>query len=95
MISKEEVVEALKQVYDPELQLDVWTLGLIYEIIPSEEKVEIKMTLTTPFCPYGPMLTEEVENKIRKETGAKEVLIELVFEPPWQPTDELKAMLGV
>ncbi|MBI3034394.1 DUF59 domain-containing protein [Candidatus Woesearchaeota archaeon] len=95
MIEKKQVIEALKACFDPELQVDVWTLGLIYDISLSGGKVSIKMTLTTPFCPYGPQLIEEIEQKVKGIDGVIEVSIELVFEPSWQPSDELRAMLGV
>lgn len=95
MVEKKQVIEALKACFDPELQIDVWALGLIYHIGLSDGKVDIKMTLTTPFCPYGPQLIEEIEQKVKEIDGVSEVAIELVFEPPWQPSDELRAMLGV
>ncbi|MBI4438648.1 metal-sulfur cluster assembly factor [Candidatus Woesearchaeota archaeon] len=95
MATKEEVISALKTCYDPELQIDVWTLGLIYEInLPSDDKAEIKMTLTTPFCPYGPALLEDIENAVKNACDV-DVDIELVFDPPWQPSEELRAMLGL
>ena len=96
MVEKEKIIDALKKCFDPELQIDVWTLGLIYAIeISQEGKVAIKMTLTTPFCPYGPQLMEDVEDKIKAVDGVKTAAIELVFDPMWQPSEELRAMLGV
>ncbi|MBI5391995.1 metal-sulfur cluster assembly factor [Candidatus Woesearchaeota archaeon] len=95
MISKEQVIQALKQCEDPELQIDVYTLGLIYDIRCSEEKVDIKMTLTSPMCPYGPWLLNEVETNVKEITNAKEVKIDLVFEPLWQPSEEIKLLLGI
>ena len=56
--------------------------------------VKVKMTFTTPACPYGPMLIEEVKNKLT-EAGAKSVDIEIVFNPPWKPSEDLRAMMGV
>ena len=95
MLTKEHVIETLKQVYDPEIQVDVWTMGLIYDIKVQDKKVHIIMTLTTPMCPYGPMLLEEVKARIKEDTGAEEVQIDITFEPPWQPSQELRMMLGV
>ncbi len=92
---KQQVINALKSCYDPELQIDIWNLGLIYSVKVNSGIVEIKMTLTTPFCPYGPELMDEIESKIKNEKGVKEVKIDLVFDPPWQPSEELKAMLGI
>ncbi|HLC19867.1 MAG TPA: metal-sulfur cluster assembly factor [Candidatus Nanoarchaeia archaeon] len=95
MIDKEHVIETLKQVYDPEIQVDVWTLGLIYDIKIIEKKVHILMTFTTPMCPYGPMLLEEIKARVKEDTDAEEVEIEVTFEPPWQPSEDLRMMLGV
>ena len=94
-ISKEKVIEALKNVIDPELHVDVHTLGLIYNIETKDEEVVITMTLTTPFCPYGPILLEEVKRNVRAKTKAKKVEVNLTFEPLWTPPDDLRAMLGM
>ena len=93
-LTKERLVEALKQCYDPELNMDVWTLGLIYDHQVENDNVKIKMTFTTPVCPYGPVLIEDVKSKLTG-AGAKSVDIEIVFDPPWKPSEELRAMLGV
>ncbi|MBI3051645.1 metal-sulfur cluster assembly factor [Candidatus Woesearchaeota archaeon] len=95
MPDKEELIELLKTCFDPELQIDVWTLGLIYDLRLEAATVNVKMTLTTPFCPYGPQLLEEVEGKLMQAEGVKKVNIDLVFDPPWQPSEELRAMLGI
>lgn len=94
--TKESVIEVLKQVYDPEIQLDVWSMGLIYRLDVREDgTVHILMTLTTPACPYGPMLIEEIRARVKDEAEAKDVQLEITFDPPWQPSEELRAMLGV
>ncbi len=95
IIKKEEVIEALKKVVDPELNIDIWTLKLIYNIDIKKDDVSIKMTFTSPFCPYGPMLLEDVKQKVKAIKAVKKVDIEVVFDPPWQPPDELKTMYGV
>jgi len=95
MVTKEEVIEALKKVEDPEIRIDVWTLELIYNVDISDDKVKIKMTLTTPACPYGPMLISEVKSKVMELEGVKNVDVEVTFDPPWEPSDELRATLGV
>ena len=97
MITKESVINVLKQINDPEILVDVWTMGLIYNIKINEKKkvITITMTLTTPMCPYGPMLLEEIKVRLKEDTGAKEVILNLTFDPPWQPSDELRMMLGV
>ena len=96
MVKQEQVVDVLKTVEDPELMMDVWTLGLIYEVKVKKDTVHIKMTFTTPMCPYGPMLLEMIEDALKeKYREIKEVKIEVVFEPPWEPSEELRAMFGV
>ncbi len=96
MVKKEEIIEALKTCFDPEIQMDVWTLGLIYDIdIKGEKDVTIRMTFTTPMCPYGPMLMDDVYHKLNDIGGIGKVKIDITFEPPWKPSDELRAMLGI
>lgn len=96
MPTKEDVMDALKEVNDPEIGIDVVTLELIYNINVSENgKVDIKMTFTTPMCPYGPMLLEEIKAKVSEINGVKEVNVDVVFDPPWQPSEQLRATLGV
>ncbi|MFH2020019.1 MAG: metal-sulfur cluster assembly factor [archaeon] len=95
MVEKSKIIDALKTVYDPELGMDVWSLGLIYEIKIIGSDVFIKMTLTTPMCPYGPMLMEMIEEGVKQIKGVKIVKLELTFEPLWQPSDELKTMMGM
>ena len=91
----EKVREALKECIDPEIRLDIITLGLVYGINVSGEKAKIKMTFTSPMCPYGPALVEDVKSKVEAVPGIKESEVEIVFNPPWQPSEELKAMLGI
>ena len=93
-LTKESLVEVFKKCYDPELQLDIWTLGLVYDYNVENDNVKVKMTFTTPACPYGPMLIEEVKSKLT-EAGAKSIDIEIVFDPPWKPSEDLRAMLGI
>jgi metal-sulfur cluster biosynthetic enzyme len=96
MVTKEKIIDALKTVYDPELNIDVWSLGLIYEIKIDKDLVKIKMTFTTPMCPYGPMLVVNIEETVKTSVkGVKKVKTEVVFEPMWQPPEELKAMYGI
>ena len=85
----------MKKCKDPEIHIDVWTLGLIYNLDIKESKVDIKMTFTTPLCPYGPMLVDDIKSKLTEHPDINEAEIEVVFEPPWKPSDELKATLGV
>ena len=87
------VIEITKEVTDPELGIDIWTLGLIYDI-KLEEKVKIILTLTSPMCPFGPQILGELKQKL-EEKGYKDPTLTLTFNPPWAPDEELRAMLGV
>ena len=95
MATKEEIIEVLKTIEDPELFLDIWFLGLIYSIEQDESKVNIEMTFTTPMCPAGPQLVGEVKTKVSNLEGVQEVDVKVVFSPPWQPSDEVKGLLGM
>jgi len=95
MIHKEQILEALAKVKDPELGLDIVELGLIRKITPDEEGVEILMTLTSPFCPFADKLIGQVEKEVGKLDDAGLVRVEITFDPPWEPTPELKEKLGL
>ena len=94
MLTRDEVIDILKTCRDPEIDMDIWALGLVYDIAITETSVAVTMTFTTPYCPYGPMLVEEVKGKLGKLPGIQHVDVNVVFEPPWQPSEELRAMLG-
>ena len=95
MTNKEKIIEILKTINDPELFIDVYKLGLIYNVNIENEKVDITMTLTTPMCPFGPQLIEQIKTQVGSLEGVKEVNIDLVFEPAWQPSEEIKMELGI
>ena len=98
MVEKEQVIEVLKKVYDPEIQLDIWSLGLVYNVGVEGNKVRILMTFTSPMCPYGPALMDDVRRQISAIDGVGEVEIELTFNPVWGPekmTEEAKIALGI
>lgn len=83
---EQRIVEALKTVYDPEIPVDIYELGLIYEVdIRAENSVYLKMTLTSPMCPVAETLPPEVEEKVRLVEGVASVELDLVWEPPWEP----------
>ncbi len=92
-ITEAAIIAQLKTVIDPEIHVDVYSLGLIYNIAISEEGIDILMTLTTPFCPYGDQIIQNVE-KVLGIFGV-EVRVNITFEPEWEPSEELKASLGV
>ncbi|MBI3966590.1 MAG: metal-sulfur cluster assembly factor [Chloroflexi bacterium] len=100
--TEEQVIEKLKDVYDPELGLNIVDLGLVYGVdpMPDDEKVNVRMTLTSPGCPYGPMLMGQVHTTILTEfPDVKDVSIDLQWSPPWDPremaSEEVKMMLGI
>ena len=81
---REQVEDALRQVYDPEIPVNIFELGLIYGIDVSEEgAVQIRMTLTAPNCPAAGAMPGEVESRVAAVEGVKEVTVELVWDPPW------------
>ncbi|HLC63168.1 MAG TPA: metal-sulfur cluster assembly factor [Candidatus Nanoarchaeia archaeon] len=94
MHNKEQAIEILKKINDPELDLDIYTLGLIYELDVKDKAVKIKMTFTSPMCPFGPQLVSTVKSEFVKK-GFNEPAVEITFNPPWQPSEDLRAMLGV
>lgn len=93
------IVMALRQVYDPEIPVNVYDLGLIYEIaVDNDHKVNIKMTLTAPNCPIADVVVESVAEAVRDVPGVVDVAIELVFEPEWNKdmmSEEARIELGL
>lgn len=80
----DQVLEAIKTVYDPEIPVNIWELGLIYSVdIDEENKVHVKMTLTSPACPVAESLPMEVQEKIMQVEGISDVDLRVVFSPPW------------
>ena len=83
-INKEDIVNQVKEVFDPEIPVNIYDLGLIYEIkIDEEKKVEVIMTLTSPNCPVAESLPKEVSQKIKNLNGMKSLAVYLTFDPPW------------
>ena len=81
---EQKIVSMLKTVYDPEIPVDIYELGLIYRIEVKEgNAVEIDMTLTAPNCPMADMLVEDIHKQVSKVKGVGEVIVEIVFDPPW------------
>jgi len=98
MVSQEVVTEALKEIYDPELQYNIVDLGLVYDVDVKDGDVHILMTLTTPACPIGPMIIAQIEEMVRILPGVKDVDVELTFDPMWSPemmSGEARAGLGL
>ncbi|HEY0112366.1 MAG TPA: SUF system Fe-S cluster assembly protein [Allosphingosinicella sp.] len=95
----EAVIEALKEIYDPEIPVNIYDLGLIYDVeITPERHAMIKMTLTTPHCPVAESMPGEIELRVGAVPGVGHAEVELVWDPPWDPqkmTDEAKLELGM
>ena len=91
---KRDIVKALRQVYDPEIPVNVYDLGLIYEInIDDDHKVSLKMTLTAPNCPMVDMLIEDINEALLDVPGITDASIEIVFDPPWDKSRMSEAAL--
>jgi len=97
VVTREDVVEALHQVEDPELGMDIVELGLFYDAEIDGEKVKVVHSLTSMGCPAGPMIQEGIADAVRSVDGVGEVEVELTFDPPWTPdrmSDDAKFILG-
>ncbi len=97
-VTKEDIYEALKSVYDPEIPVNVVDLGLVYDVQVNESDVYVQMTLTFPGCGMGPYIGQQAEWAIQELDGVEEVQIEMVFDPPWSPeliSEEARAQLGI
>tara|TARA_B100000214_G_scaffold28816_1_gene18707 strand:+ start:962 stop:1288 length:327 start_codon:yes stop_codon:yes gene_type:complete len=94
----EKIVKELKSIFDPEIPVDIYELGLIYDVFVNEDnEVKILMTLTTPNCPVAETLPQEVEEKIRSIDEVKTAEVEITFDPPWTRdlmSEEAKLELG-
>jgi FeS assembly SUF system protein len=98
LVTKEDVVKVLRDCYDPEIPINVWDLGLVYDISINGDKVHVKMTLTAPGCPMHTMISQDVKSKLESIEGVKQGTVEMVWEPPWSPdkmSEEAKAQLGI
>ena len=80
---KEKVIAEIKKIYDPEIPVNIYELGLIYDVLIIEKNVKVKMTLTTPNCPVAESLPKEVKESIMEIDGVDKVDLDLVWEPPW------------
>ena len=80
---KNKVIDEIKKIYDPEIPVNIYELGLIYDILIIENHVKVKMTLTTPNCPVAESLPKEVKDTVMKVKDVKKVDLDLVWDPPW------------
>jgi metal-sulfur cluster biosynthetic enzyme len=96
-VDKEQVFDALKRVYDPEIPVDVVNLGLVYDVSIDDDRIAVKMTTTASGCPVGNYIVAQAKRAIGRLEGVKEVDVELVYDPPWQESmisEEGRRMLG-
>ena len=98
LMMEAEILEALREVYDPEIPVNIYDLGLIYDVNVDEQGVvDIEMTLTSPACPVAGILPGQVEQKVREVPGVADVTVDLVWEPAWsmdRMSEEAKLELG-
>ena len=97
MPTREQVVDSLHQVEDPELGMDIVDLGLLYDVEVDGPKVKVTYTLTSMGCPAGAMIQEDIDRVVRELEGVEDVESELTFEPPWSPermSEDAKFILG-
>jgi metal-sulfur cluster biosynthetic enzyme len=97
MVDEEDVIEALSNVIDPELGLDFVELGLIYDVEIDGGNISITFTLTTPACPIGPQVSEQIQEFVGEIEGVDQVIPNMVFTPPWTPekmSEDAKFALG-
>jgi metal-sulfur cluster biosynthetic enzyme len=97
MATTDEVIEALRQVHDPELGMDIVELGLLYDAQVDSSKVTVVYTLTSLGCPAGPLIHEQIHEALRDLPDIEEVDVQLSWEPPWSPermSDDAKLLLG-
>ena len=102
-LNEQQVIDALMPIQDPELHLGIVDLGLIYEVRVAPagdgEDVKVRMTFTSPFCPYGPALKNQVQQSVAKLPGVQTAQVEIVFTPPWDPrtmaSEDARIALGL
>jgi metal-sulfur cluster biosynthetic enzyme len=97
MATREEVLEVLRQVEDPELGMDIVDLGLLYEVDVEDSTAKVVYSLTSMGCPAGPLIAQDIDSAVRQVEGIENVELELTFDPPWTPekmSEDAKFILG-
>jgi len=95
---REQVIAEIRKIYDPEIPVNIYELGLIYDVKVKDDKAKIIMTLTTPNCPVAESMPQEVKEKSRALDSVREVEVEITFDPPWDKSmmsEEAKLELGI
>ena len=98
MVTKEQVYEALQDCYDPEIPVNIVDLGLVYDVEVEDDNVAVKMTLTTPGCGMGGMIASNAQSLIMEIPGVKDANVDLVWDPPWDPSrisEDAREKLGI
>ena len=98
MPTREEVIEVLRQVEDPELGMDIVDLGLLYDVEVEGPKVKVTYSLTSMGCPAGPLIEQDIDATARSLEGVEDVEMQLTFDPPWTPdkmSEDAKFILGI
>jgi metal-sulfur cluster biosynthetic enzyme len=98
MLTREVVLKALTEVYDPEIPVDIVNLGLVYEVSIEDGRVAVKMTTTAPGCPVGDYIARSAERAISRLEGVREARVQVVYEPPWNEgmiSDVGRKLLGI
>ncbi len=97
MPTREELIEVLRQVEDPELGMDIVDLGLLYDVQVEDATARVTYSLTSMGCPAGPLIAQDIDTVVRQVEGIEDVELELTFDPPWTPdkmSDDAKFILG-
>lgn len=97
MVNEEQALDALREVYDPEIGVNIVDLGLVYETKIEDSSIDIEMTLTSMGCPVGPMLIQQIQEVLKGLDGVQDVNVNLVWSPPWHPemmSEDAKLELG-
>lgn len=97
MATRDELLEVLRQVEDPELGMDIVNLGLLYDVEVESSTAKVTYSLTSMGCPAGPLIAQDIDSAVRQVEGIEEVELELTFDPPWTPermSDDAKFILG-
>lgn len=98
MIEEEKVWEALRDVYDPEIPVNVVDLGLVYNVAIEDKAITVDMSLTAPGCPVAPYMQEQTAQKVKEATNAERVVVNIVWDPPWNPqmmSEDARLELGL
>jgi len=98
MLSQDTIYESLKQIYDPEVGINIVDMGLVYGLEIEDHKVGVTMTLTSPGCPAGPQILGQIDSALKALEGVEDVDIQVVWSPPWTPdmlSEEARDQLGI